>query len=219
MRTGREKVYLGICLKLSSILSPPAPRIRNSFVSTREHRPEYLYFSPTRLSLAGVAGAIAKAAISGIAVIQVWPPIDTFAQRLRTTAIVAAIESERVYAVPEPAVTARTATSSNSTHSTSSDTTGASIPDIGSLSNAQAVNSQIPPIDRRLKGAAFWAAQKARVEAITALVHERWARTAKDAESDLGLHAASVGNRIDVRPNWKEKPGIPDSWEGRPAWE
>ena len=34
----------------------------------------------------------------------------------------------------------------------------------------------IPPIDRRLKGAAFWAAQKARVEAITALVHNRWAR-------------------------------------------
>jgi hypothetical protein len=25
------------------------------------------------------------------------------------------------------------------------------------------------------------------------------------------------GRRIDVRPNWKEKPGMPDSWEGRSA--
>jgi hypothetical protein len=24
---------------------------------------------------------------------------------------------------------------------------------------------------------------------------------------------------VDVRPNWKEKPGMPDDWEGRPAWE
>ena len=27
------------------------------------------------------------------------------------------------------------------------------------------------------------------------------------------------GNRIDVRPNWNKQPGMPDSWEGRPAWE
>jgi hypothetical protein len=27
------------------------------------------------------------------------------------------------------------------------------------------------------------------------------------------------GKRVDVRPNWKEKPGMPDNWEGRPAWE
>jgi hypothetical protein len=39
--------------------------------------------------------------------------------------------------------------------------------------------SQIPLVDRRLKGAAFWAAQKSRVQAITALVHERWNRIAK----------------------------------------
>jgi len=29
----------------------------------------------------------------------------------------------------------------------------------------------------------------------------------------------SGGNRVDVRPNWKEKPGMPDSWEGRSAWD
>jgi len=110
-------------------------------------------------------------------VIQIWPEIDIFAQRLRAAAV-ATIGPERVYAVPEPAVIPRPATSLNSTHSTSSNTTEASIPAIGSPSN-QAVNSQIPPIDRRLKGAAFWAAQKARVEAITALVHERWARITK----------------------------------------
>jgi hypothetical protein len=52
---------------------------------------------------------------------------------------------------------------------------------IRSASNikTQAANSRVPTIDRRLKGAAFWAAQKARVEAITALVRERWARIAK----------------------------------------
>ena len=154
-------------------------------MSTRQHRPEYLYFSPTQLSLAGVAGAIAMAAISGFAVIQVWPAIDTFAQRLRTTATVAAIESERVYAGPELAVTPRPATSSN--------TTEAGVPAIGSPSKDQAVNPQIPPIDRRLKGAAFWAAQKARVEAITALVHERWALASpRRAESELGVPAPSA---------------------------
>ena len=135
-------------------------------MSTREHRPEYLYFSPTRLSLAGIVGAVATAAISGFAVIQVWSAIDIFAQRLRTTATVAAIEPERVYAVPELAMTPRAA---NST------TTEASIRAVGSPSEAKADNSQIPPIDRSLKGTAFWAAQKVRVEAITALVHQRWA--------------------------------------------
>jgi Transglycosylase SLT domain len=52
--------------------------------------------------------------------------------------------------------------------------------DIRLPSKPQLANSPVPPIDRRLKGAAFWAAQKARVEAITALVHERWARIAKN---------------------------------------
>jgi hypothetical protein len=27
------------------------------------------------------------------------------------------------------------------------------------------------------------------------------------------------GKRVDVRPNWKEQPGTPDNWQGRPAWE
>ena len=143
-------------------------------MSARQNRPEYLYFSPyfspIRLNLLGIA----VGAISGFAVIQIWPEIDIFAQRLRAAAV-ATVGPERVYAVPEPAVTPRPAASSNSTHSTSANTTEASIPAIGSPSKAQAV----PPIDRRLKGAAFWAAQKGRVEAITALVHERWARISK----------------------------------------
>jgi hypothetical protein len=25
------------------------------------------------------------------------------------------------------------------------------------------------------------------------------------------------GRRIDVRPNWKERPGMPTDWQGRPA--
>jgi len=25
------------------------------------------------------------------------------------------------------------------------------------------------------------------------------------------------GKRADVRPNWKEKPGMPDGWQGRSA--
>jgi hypothetical protein len=27
------------------------------------------------------------------------------------------------------------------------------------------------------------------------------------------------GRWVDVRPNWKEAQGMPDNWEGRPAWE
>jgi hypothetical protein len=27
------------------------------------------------------------------------------------------------------------------------------------------------------------------------------------------------GRRIDVRPNWKEKAGMPDTWQVRSAWE
>jgi hypothetical protein len=85
--------------------------------------------------------------------------------------------------VPEPTVTPKPA---NST------TMEATIAAIGSPSEVKAVNSQIPPIDRRLKGAAFWAAQKVRVEAITALVHERWAlASSRAAESDLGVPAAA----------------------------
>jgi hypothetical protein len=27
------------------------------------------------------------------------------------------------------------------------------------------------------------------------------------------------GKRVNVRPNWKEKPGMPDNWQGRSAWD
>ena len=27
------------------------------------------------------------------------------------------------------------------------------------------------------------------------------------------------GHKIGVRPHWKEKPGMPDSWQGRKAWD
>jgi hypothetical protein len=91
------------------------------------------------------------------------------------TAVVAAIEPERVYALPASAMIPKPMTSSNSTHSIPSNIRKASTPTIGPPSKAQPVK----PIDRRLKGAAFWAAQKARVEAITALVHDRWARITK----------------------------------------
>ena len=43
----------------------------------------------------------------------------------------------------------------------------------------QTLSSKVPPVDRRLKGAAFWAAHGARIKAITSLVHERWAVIAK----------------------------------------
>ena len=148
----------------------------------RQNRPEYLYFSPIRLILASIAGAIAVGAISAFAVIQIWPEIETVAQRHRA-ASVATIVPQRVYAVPEPTVAPTPATSSSSTHSTSSTTTEASVPAIDLPLEARSLNSRIPPIERRLKGDAFWAAQKARVEAITALVHERWARTAKGSRN------------------------------------
>ena len=174
-RLSRLYFYAAEPRNTRSPAGPPAQQLFwNSFVSRRQNRPEYLYFSPTRLTLLGIA----VGAISGFAVIQIWPEIGIFAQRLRAVAV-ATVGPERVYAVPEPAVTPRPATSLNSTDSTSSNTTEANIPAIGSPSKTQAVNSQIPPIDRGLRGAAFWAAEKARVEAITALVHERWARTAK----------------------------------------
>ena len=90
-------------------------------------------------------------------------------------AAVAAIEPKHVYALAGSTVIPRPVTASNSTHSTPSNITKAALLTIGSPSKAQPVK----PIDRRLKGAAFWAAQKARVEAIAALVHERWARITK----------------------------------------
>jgi hypothetical protein len=60
----------------------------------RHSRPEYLYFSPTRLSLVGVAGAIAAGAISVYAVVKAWPESGLFPQH-PGPAVVAAIEPER----------------------------------------------------------------------------------------------------------------------------
>lgn len=67
----------------------------------RQSRPEYLYFSPTRLSLVGIAGAVAAGAISGFAMVKAWPETGIFPQRPEP-AVVAATEPERFYPVPEP---------------------------------------------------------------------------------------------------------------------
>jgi len=83
----------------------------------RQSRPEYLYFSPTRLSLVGIAGAIAAGAISGFAVVKAWPETGIFPQRPEATSV-AAIEPERFYPVPELAPISRPSTSSNETQAT-----------------------------------------------------------------------------------------------------
>jgi hypothetical protein len=31
--------------------------------------------------------------------------------------------------------------------------------------------------------------------------------------------ACKRSGRVDVRPNWKEKAGMPDSWQARQSWE
>jgi len=33
------------------------------------------------------------------------------------------------------------------------------------------------------------------------------------------MKTTAGGKRVDVRPNWQEKAGMPNSWQGRPAWE
>jgi hypothetical protein len=43
----------------------------------------------------------------------------------------------------------------------------------------QPIDATVPAIDRHLRGRAFWVAQEARVRAITAMVHQRWALIAK----------------------------------------
>ena len=45
--------------------------------------------------------------------------------------------------------------------------------------HVQVVSPNIPTIERHLRGRAFWAAHEARVKAMTALVHQRWALMAK----------------------------------------
>jgi hypothetical protein len=68
----------------------------------RQVRPEYLYFSPTRLSLVGLAGAVAAGGLFGFAVVKAWPEGGIFPQR-PAAAVAAAVEPERFYPVPEPA--------------------------------------------------------------------------------------------------------------------
>jgi hypothetical protein len=72
----------------------------------RHSRPEYLYFSPSRLSLVGIAGTIAAGGIFGFAVVKAWPEGGIFPHR-PAAAVVAAVEPERFYPVPEPAPSAR----------------------------------------------------------------------------------------------------------------
>jgi len=94
-------------------------RARNSqgpFV--RHSRPEYLYFSPTRLSLVGVAGTVVAGVISGVAIVKAWPETGIFPQH-SAPAVVAAAEPERFYPVPEPPpVAARPSSSVNGIEAT-----------------------------------------------------------------------------------------------------
>jgi hypothetical protein len=39
------------------------------------------------------------------------------------------------------------------------------------------------------------------------------------ADTECGHSSAEHDKRVDVRRNWKEKPGMPDDWQGRSAWE
>jgi hypothetical protein len=101
---------------LSSILSPWVTFL--GFV-VRQSRPEYLYFSPTRLSLVGIAGAVAVGAISSFAVVKAWPETGIFPQH-SGPAVVAAVEPERFYPVPapEPTLAATRPTSSDAIETT-----------------------------------------------------------------------------------------------------
>jgi hypothetical protein len=57
---------------------------------------------------------------------------------------------------------------------------------VGTSSAAiQTVSAKIPTIDRHLRGQAFGAVQNARVKAITAMVHQRWAQRDKAIDRKL----------------------------------
>jgi hypothetical protein len=102
-------------------------------------------------------------------------PVSTASEPGLRGAAVAAIDPGRGYALPGLAGTPVSASSSNSTHSSPPNIQKVSMRTNGPPSNAKAGKS----IDRHLKGTAFWVAQMARVQAITALVHARWARISK----------------------------------------
>ena len=54
-----------------------------------------------------------------------------------------------------------------------------------SSAGVQTMSGKIPAIDRHLRGQAFWSVHNARVKAITAMVHQRWAQ--RDKETDRKL--------------------------------
>jgi soluble lytic murein transglycosylase-like protein len=57
---------------------------------------------------------------------------------------------------------------------------------IGTSSAAiQTMSPKIPAIDRHLRGQAFWTVHNARVKAITAMVHQRWAQRDKAIDRKL----------------------------------
>jgi hypothetical protein len=41
----------------------------------------------------------------------------------------------------------------------------------------------------------------------------------KEVARMMGNLSPERGRWIDVRPNWKESPGMPDNWEGPSAWK
>jgi Transglycosylase SLT domain len=54
-----------------------------------------------------------------------------------------------------------------------------------SSAGIQTIRAKIPAIDRRLRGQAFWTVHDARVRAITAMVHQRWAERDKAIDRKL----------------------------------
>jgi hypothetical protein len=83
-------------------------------VSTRQNRPEYLYFSPIRLSLIGIAAVLAVGAIACFAMVKIWPATGIFARHPWGTSF-ADVEPERADAVQESLVTPARAPSFDAT--------------------------------------------------------------------------------------------------------
>ncbi|MBV9629100.1 MAG: hypothetical protein JO230_13460 [Xanthobacteraceae bacterium] len=136
----------------------------------RHSRPEYLYFSPTRLSLVGVAGTVVAGVISGVAIVKAWPEDGIFPQH-STPAVVAAVEPERFYPVPEPPpVAARPSSSVNGIEAT--------IP-----APTQIIVDQGTPVPRRLHAVARAASNS----------HHRQVRAASAYYRRSGSYATSPG--------------------------
>jgi hypothetical protein len=60
---------------------------------------------------------------------------------------------------------------------------------IGGNSNDEC---KIPAIDRHLRGQTFWTVHNARVKAITAMVHQRWAQRDKAIDRKLAVRSLKV---------------------------